>query len=165
MSLLITVTTSKNALVSSLLNLQSVLPTFSCTSASLAALNRKSDLKMSSSLLLGLVYIYAWSKTKVNTYRQQFIASNLSPATYCQCLIASNYSVFFPYFVFAGDFLKGGGGGRRERQKALAMGRGRKKALAMWRGVERKKIKKNKRKEGRKEGRLGRGLVAHICGS
>ena len=79
-------------------------------------------------------------------------SEHLSPVTYCQrhcqqhCWrIAGDCSVFFPYFVFAGDFLEGGGG-RRERRKALAMGRrGRKKVLAMGREVERKKIKKNER--------------------
>ena len=54
-------------------------------------------------------------------------------------------TTFFPYFVFAGNFLEGEGG-RRERRKALGMGRrGRKKVLAMGREVERKKIKKNER--------------------
>ena len=79
-------------------------------------------------------------------------SEHLSPATYCQrhrqrrrWRIAGDCSVFFPYFVFAGDFLEGEGG-RRERRKVLAMGRrGRKKALAMGREVERKKIKKNER--------------------
>ena len=83
--------------------------------------------------------ICAWSKTKVNTCRQRLIASNIASD------IAGDCSVFFPYFVFADDFLEGEGG-RRERRKSLAMGRrGRKKALAMGREVERKKIKKNER--------------------
>ena len=48
-------------------------------------------------------------------------SEHLSPATYRQrhrqrhrWRIAGDCSVFFPYFVFAGDFLEGGEGGGRE---------------------------------------------------
>ena len=51
----------------------------------------------------------AWSKTKVNTYCQQ-------QCQRCHWCITGDCLVFFLYFVFAGNFLEGGGG-REEGEK------------------------------------------------
>ena len=77
-------------------------------------------------------------------------SEHLSPATYCQrhcqqrCWhITGNYSVFFPYFVFAGNFLEGG---REEGEKESAGNgeEGEKESTGNGEGeVERKKIKIN----------------------
>ena len=84
-------------------------------------------------------------------------SEHLSPATYRQRLIASDIASdiagaslatvqFFSHTLFSLATFWRGGGGRRERRKALAMGRrGRKKALAMGREVERKKINERKK--------------------
>ena len=65
-------------------------------------------------------------------------SEHLSPVTYCQqhrqqrCWrIAGNCSVFFPYFVFAGNFLEGGG--REEGEKESA-GDGRKEGRKVGEG-------------------------------
>ena len=73
-------------------------------------------------------------------------SEHLSPATYRQrhrqrhrWRIAGDCSVFFPYFVFAGDFLEGGEGGGREGKRWRWGGGGERKR---WRWGGRLKEKK-----------------------